>query len=90
MACGVTALCWIQRVSQKGLDVCHRLRAVLEQIEDGRGSGIQQVRVPGTRLEDDAIIVEHDDTQALRGFEAWRGRRLPAGILRHYALISDV
>jgi len=87
---GVSSLCWIERVRQKGLDVCHRLRAVLQQIEDGGGRRVQQMRVPGTRLKDDAVVVEDDDTQSLLDFDAKRGRGPPVRIWRHYALMSDV
>ena len=53
----------VQRLGKKGGDFIDGLRALQEEIENGRRRRIQQVRIPGQRFEDDTIVVEIDDPQ---------------------------
>lgn len=60
-----TALARFERLGKKLRNRIHGLRALQEQLENGRGAGIQQMRVPGARLEYDTIVVEINDPQAV-------------------------
>jgi hypothetical protein len=64
----------IKRLGEKGLDVVDGLWTLQEEIENRCRGGIQQVRIPGQRLEDNAIFVEVDDTQPIGDGEKF-GRR---------------
>jgi hypothetical protein len=59
----VGALTGMQRLGKESNNLVQGLRAVQEQIKHRRGSGIQQMRIPGLGLEDNAIIVKVDDPQ---------------------------
>lgn len=68
----------IECLREKGCDLVDGVWTLQEEIEDRGGRGIQQVRIPGQRLEDNAIFVEIDDAQPF-GDRKSLGRRQRTG-----------
>jgi hypothetical protein len=64
---GVRSLFVQQRISQELGDLGLRAGCVDELFEDRDRGRIEQVRVPGQRIEDDGFIVEVPDQQAVDG-----------------------
>jgi len=56
-----------QRVFEELDDLALRVRCLEQQLENGKGSGIEKVGVPRKRVEDDGRVVEVPDPEAVDG-----------------------
>lgn len=72
MSLRLAALTRLERLLEKSRNVRFGARRFQEQFEHGRSGRIQQVRIPGQRMEDDRFFVKVPEAQSVDNREPHR------------------
>jgi hypothetical protein len=70
MDCSINLLSFEEHFVEEQLNVADGTRTLRQQVQDGDGRGVQQVRIPRCRIKDDGLVSEVEDSDPARRDEA--------------------